>query len=79
MKCTRCLNDSSVRNISFDSEGVCNFCRGYERIADKLNDRQTLQRLFESRIERVRGKHRYDAALGVSGGKDSVFVLSQLT
>ena len=79
MKCTRCLNDSSVRNISFDSEGVCNFCRGYESIADKLNDRQTLYKLFESKIERVRGKHRYDAALGFSGGKDSAYVLSQLT
>lgn len=79
MRCARCLNDSSVRNIRFDSEGVCNFCRGYDSIADKLNDRQRLQELFESRIERVRGKHRYDAALGISGGKDSIFVLNQLT
>ena len=79
MICKRCLNDNSVRNITFDSDGICCFCRGYERLAEKLNDRRALQTLFENRIERVRGRHRYDAALGISGGKDSIYVLSQLT
>lgn len=25
--CTRCIYDDSVPNISFDDEGVCNYCR----------------------------------------------------
>ena len=79
MRCSRCLNDSSVRNIRFDSEGVCSFCREYEKLSDRLSDYEQLEKLFKSRIERVRGRHRYDAALGISGGKDSVYVLSQLT
>ena len=34
--------------------------------------------MFEERIQLVRGKHAYDAAVGISGGKDSVFVLYEL-
>ncbi len=79
MVCKRCLNDSSVRHISFDSEGVCNFCREYDKISGRLNDFETLQKLFDKRIERIKGRHRYDAAVGISGGKDSAYVLSQLT
>jgi hypothetical protein len=25
--CTRCIYDETVPNISFDGEGVCNYCR----------------------------------------------------
>ena len=34
MQCKRCINDDSVRNISFDEEGVCNYCRRFNEIED---------------------------------------------
>ena len=77
-RCVLCLNDTTVRNFSLDGDGVCNFCRAYSKIEDKLNDDARMQKLFLDRIERVRGKHAYDAAVGISGGKDSVYVLDQL-
>ena len=78
MRCRRCLNDETVRGITLDSSGVCNFCRNYDEIREKLEDETTLHQLFQERIDAVRGKHRYDAALGISGGKDSEFVLHEL-
>ena len=78
MICKICLNDNSVRNISFNSDGICCFCEKYEKIKDKLNDQSTLSSLFEQRVEKVRGNYDYDAAVGISGGKDSVYVLYRL-
>lgn len=78
MKCRRCMNDGSVRKIRFDSDGVCNYCRSYQKIESRLNDYETLEELFRERIDRIKGKHAYDAAVGLSGGKDSTFVLYQL-
>lgn len=78
MKCRRCINDKSVRKIGFDRDGVCNYCDSYRAVESGLNDYDTLEKLFRERIERVRGKHAYDAAVGISGGKDSVYVLYRL-
>lgn len=78
MRCTRCINDETVRGISFDRDGVCNFCRTFEKREAALMDYPRLQKLFQERVDRAKGKHRYDAALGISGGKDSVYVLDQL-
>ena len=78
MKCRCCMNDQSVRKIQFDSDGVCNYCRNYQKIESRTKDYQTLEKLFQERIDRIKGKHAYDAAVGISGGKDSMFVLYQL-
>lgn len=77
-RCTRCLNDSTVRRMRYDENGVCGYCKSYDRISPRLSDRAHLQELFLERIENVRGRYAYDVALGVSGGKDSVFVLHEL-
>lgn len=76
--CRLCLNDHTVRNIRFNEEGLCNFCEAYLRDKEKLTDFDSLKALFEERISLVKGKHAYDAAVGISGGKDSVFVLYEL-
>ena len=78
MRCKRCINDDSVRNISFDERGVCNYCRRYDEIEKQITDYHNLKKMFEARIDRVRDKHQYDVAVGISGGKDSIYVLDQL-
>lgn len=78
MRCKRCINDNSVRHIQFDRDGICNYCREYEKIEEQLNDFPHLESLFRERVEKIRGKHRYDAVMGISGGKDSVYVLHEL-
>lgn len=78
MKCKTCLNDKTVRNISFNEEGICNYCIEYDKISNKLTNYKELERLFKERIEKIKGKHKYDIALGISGGKDSIYVLNKL-
>lgn len=77
-RCSRCLNDNTVRRISYDENGMCCYCKSYDKISNQLSDKVRLEKLFLERIENIRGKYDYDVALGVSGGKDSVFVLHEL-
>jgi hypothetical protein len=77
--CTRCVLPETYRNISFDAAGVCNYCRTYDEVEQRLTDWETLGRLRDERIERVRGTQPYDALIGLSGGKDSSWIALQLS
>ncbi len=76
--CQCCLNDSTVRNITFGEDGLCNFCKAYQDKKAQITDYDVLEELFCERIERIRGKYTYDAVVGISGGKDSVYLLYRL-
>jgi len=76
--CNRCVSDTTIPNIKFDAEGVCNFCRIHDELesAHQLNDEN--QRRFEKLIARIKHEGRkkeYDCVVGVSGGRDSTYVL----
>ena len=77
-KCSNCINDKSVRKINFNKDNVCNYCQSFKKIESKLNDYNNLEKLFKERIDKIKGKYDYDVAVGVSGGKDSMFVLYEL-
>ena len=70
--------DTTVPGIAFDSEGACSFCAVHDRMdrAFPLGEagRRTVQRLGEEMRRAGRGR-RYDCVLGVSGGRDSTFLL----
>jgi tRNA(Ile)-lysidine synthase TilS/MesJ len=72
--CSKCILPSNYKTISFDKDGVCNYCRTYEQLQGRLTDYSHLQSLLEDRIQRFRGKYEYDCLLGLSGGKDSSYV-----
>ncbi len=76
--CNRCLNDKTVRKLRIYSDGQCNYCHAFDLKAAELKDYKHLEKLFIQRIDAVKGKYDYDAAVGVSGGKDSTYVLYQL-
>ncbi len=71
--CTRCLFDDTVKNITFDGEGVCNFCRLFEKLAKKP-DRSKADKLFANIKRRMRNKE-YDCIVPFSGGIDSGYAL----
>lgn len=75
--CIRCVNDKTVKKISFTPEGLCSHCTCFDRYREKLRDRTRLAKLFADRMNRA-GEYDYDAAVGFSGGKDSTYVLYQL-
>lgn len=80
-RCKRCLLPASVEGISFDTEGVCNHCRNYERDFSDWNgmkDRKAQE--FKQLPERDRSlKRPYDCLILLSGGKDSTYTLYHAT
>jgi N-acetyl sugar amidotransferase len=77
--CTRCIYDARVPGISFDAEGVCNYCRQVEAMEQQYGTgrpegERRLQRLVEQIRAAGAGK-RYHCVVGVSGGTDSSYLL----
>ena len=75
--CVRCVNDKTVKGITFDENGLCSHCSCYDRYKPRLKDYDRLEKLFLKKITKE-GDYDYDAAVGFSGGKDSTFVLYKL-
>ena len=72
-RCSKCLLPETFPGIYFDGEGVCNYCRNYERV--KVFGEEALLRI----LEKYRGKgKKYDCIVAISGGRDSAFVLHQI-
>jgi len=77
--CSRCIYDERVPSISFDSEGVCNYCRQVERLTAQYGTgapegEAHLAQIIEGIRAQGRGR-RYDCVIGVSGGTDSSFLV----
>lgn len=77
--CTRCIYDGATPGISFDQEGVCNFCRQIESMLHQYKTgspegEQALQEIV-AQIKKSRPRGRYDCVVGVSGGTDSSYLL----
>ncbi|HAS6349106.1 TPA: N-acetyl sugar amidotransferase [Vibrio vulnificus] len=80
--CQRCIYDETVPNTTFDSEGVCNYCRQIEELEAQFpNDERgekELQKLVDEMKAAGKGK-KYDALIGVSGGCDSSYLMHLMT
>jgi hypothetical protein len=76
--CKRCVQDSTVPGISFDKEGVCNFCHFHDLLTGIFpNDERgaaKLNKVFAQIREQGKGK-KYDCVVGISGGRDSTYLL----
>lgn len=77
--CTRCIYDSRIAAISFDEQGVCNYCRQVEDLERQYGTgqergRQALSAIIEE-IKRQGAGRKYDCVVGVSGGTDSSYLL----
>lgn len=78
IECRRCvLSTSDVSNISFDEDGVCNYCRYYDSVTSKLGNAEQQKKWLSDKIDSIKqdGKNKpYDCILGVSGGVDSTYL-----
>jgi N-acetyl sugar amidotransferase len=76
--CTRCVYDETVPSISFDKEGVCNYCHMHDDLDRRYPTGAEGERILQGIAGEIRaagrGK-RYDCVVGVSGGCDSSFML----
>lgn len=73
-KCNSCLLPETYETIEFDTQGVCNVCRG-KVFKDSNIDWMARKLQLDALIDRHRGKADYDCIIPFSGGKDSTYTL----
>ena len=74
-RCTRCVQSAAFPRIKFDSEGVCNFCRGETGAATEDDAIEDARNRFTALMSDIPRTGSYDALMCYSGGKDSTYVL----
>ena len=75
--CVNCVMDTSDPGISFDSNGLCDYCRNYEENilpiwASALESDDAISKLAQKISRDGRGKD-FDCIIGLSGGLDSSY------
>lgn len=80
--CTRCIMDESASDITFDDNGVCNYCTGFlakqsKHIAFDDNERLSRLNLIVDKVKKEGKGKKYDCIVGLSGGVDSSWALVQ--
>ncbi len=77
--CARCIYDQGVPGITFDGEGVCNYCRQVEAMEQQYGTGTPAgERRLRLLLEQIRAagvRRRYHCVVGVSGGTDSSYLL----
>jgi N-acetyl sugar amidotransferase len=76
--CSKCVMDTSDKQIKFDARGVCNHCKDYSTVLNKqLISGDELKEEFTRLAEKIKmeGKGKeYDCVIGLSGGVDSSYL-----
>lgn len=77
-RCKRCVSDTTMPDITFDENGICNFCKLHDRFVQMHplgeEGKQRLDKLIDT-IKKDSKNKKYDCIIGVSGGTDSTYLL----
>jgi N-acetyl sugar amidotransferase len=75
--CKRCIYDEKTPGISFDSEGICNYCRQHEQLDIEYPTGDEGWKKLTAIAEKIKHDQRkkeFDCVIGVSGGCDSSYL-----
>ncbi len=76
--CSRCVSDSTIADNWFDKKGVCKYCYIHDEMEKEYprgeESKKRLARILEKIKKNGKGK-KYDCIAGLSGGRDSTYVL----
>ncbi len=76
--CLRCIYNEKIPYISFDAEGVCNYCRQFEHLEQEYQTGEAGMKILRTLAEKIKQgarNRKYDVVVGVSGGTDSSYLL----
>jgi GT2 family glycosyltransferase len=73
-RCSKCILPEAYPNITFDEQGECNYCNEYKKI-----EYFGAEKFKEDLSKNNNGRGEYDCLVPVSGGKDSTYVLYQMS
>ena len=75
-ECNNCVLNTSITKLTFDENGICNFCNFYKNevlpILEKCQTEGEIEKIVSKIKKDRRGK--YDCLIGLSGGVDSSYV-----
>lgn len=78
VRCSRCLFDEKTPSITFDRDGVCNYCRMHDQLESEYcggeGGSAKLGLIVDTMKSEGRGKP-FDVVVGVSGGCDSSYLI----
>ncbi len=77
-RCSRCLYDGSIAGITFDAQGVCNYCDIHDAMELEYPTGAEGERRLRQITDEIRasGKGKeFDVIVGISGGCDSSYTL----
>lgn len=74
-RCNRCVLPETFPGISFDEEGICNFCRSFKGMQRLEESKEKYRKRFEKLLEEKRRQGGYDCLMAYSGGKDSTYTM----
>jgi len=72
-RCSKCILPSTMPFISFDKEGVCNYCKNY-----KIQNLMGKEKLKEKLLELTNSEGKTELIFAFSGGRDSCYALHYL-
>lgn len=67
--CSNCVLPETFPKIEFDEQGICNYCSNFKN--SKVKGENSLKMILND----IKGKSKYDCIVPISGGRDSAFVL----
>ena len=78
MECIRCLSNETIQSIKLDKNKTCQFCSIHEEMEkefplDEYSEKKLIQ--IAEKIKKDGLNSKYDCVVGVSGGRDSTFLL----
>ncbi len=78
MICSRCIYDDTIPYITFDENGVCNYCHQHDQLEKEYpTGEKGLKKLKElaKKIKKTHTNKKYNVIVGISGGTDSSYLL----
>jgi N-acetyl sugar amidotransferase len=79
--CTRCSQDSTIPSITFDAAGICNYCHFHDKMEKLFPNGEEGKRRLNSIFSKIKAKgkgRKYDVIAGISGGRDSTYLLYKM-
>jgi len=77
-ECVSCGLPEGKFNVHLNTGNICNYCLYFNRKKEQIVDFNKKKHLLTSRFNKFKGKYDYDAVVGLSGGKDSTYILYKL-
>lgn len=81
VECARCLYNSNTPAITFDQNGVCNYCKLYDDLDREYPIGPEGDKILQEMAAKIKNsgkRKKFDCVVGVSGGCDSSYLIYRM-